>query len=365
MTQRPASRRPLRISFSILTISLLACAVSATAQTVRGRLTAREGGAPVAGALVALVDAEGREVRTAVSDRDGRYRIDAPGAGQYAVRVERVGRESVTSARFPLAQGEERDLPLALAAEAITLEAVRAEAGRRCTPRPGRQDGLALQRVWDEARKALRSTMHAAADSGGAAEFVTFERTYTPNERQLVDEKTERHRGRVGRPFASITVEELAEHGFVRALDGVMTFYGPDAEVLLSDLFLERHCFHLREGTGDEAGMIGLAFEPVRGRRRPDVTGVLWLDRRTAELRHLAFGYAGVHPADDAPAEGRVDFARTPAGAWIVRSWILRFPVADLRLTRDLPTNYRLAPAKALKEVGGEVTRMDADGGSK
>jgi len=302
------------------------------------------------------VDAAGREVRTSVSGADGRYRLTAPGAGSYALRVERVGHESVLTARFPLAAGEEREHPVVLPVRAITLEAVRAEAGRRCTPRPGaRRDGPELQRVWDEARKALSSAVRAAADSGAVYEFTTFERVYTPRGRQLVSDTTARHRGPVVRPFAAISAEELAEHGYVRARDGVLTFYGPDAEVLLSDVFLERHCFHLREGAGAEEGMIGLAFEPLRERRRPDVRGVLWLDRRTSELRHLAFDYAGIQPGGDAPADGRVEFARTPTGTWIVRKWLLRFPVANIVLAPGTPRNYRLAPADALKEVGGEV----------
>ncbi|HEU4454963.1 MAG TPA: carboxypeptidase-like regulatory domain-containing protein [Longimicrobium sp.] len=354
MTNRPASGRSIRISLAALAAALLACAAPAGAQTLHGRLTFQDSGRPVGGALVALVDAEGREVRSAISTQDGRYRLTAPAAGSYRLRVERVGHESVLAGPFPLAAGQEREHRLTLSIQTITLEAVRAEAGRRCTPRPGQQDGLALQRVWDEARKALSSTVRAAEESGSELEFVTFERVYTPL-RQLVSDTTARHRGLVSRPFSAISAEELAENGFVRARDGELTYYGPDAEVLLSDIFLERHCFHLRDGTGEQEGLIGLAFEPLRNRRRPDVQGVLWLDRRTSELRHLEFDFAGIHPSGGARADGRVDFARTPAGTWIVRKWVLRFPVANIRITEGMPANYRLTPARAFKEVGGEV----------
>lgn len=362
MHRRPTSRLRRRTSISVLTVlALLACAGSAAAQAVRGTLSTEEGGAPVAGALVALVDAQGEEVRSAISDAAGRFRMAAPGAGQYALRVERVGHGTVLTAPFALAAGEERDHPLSLSVQAITLEAVRAEAERRCAPRPGGQDGLALQRVWDEARKALRSTLAAQADTVAGFEFTTFEKTYTPRGRRLIGTETERHRGLPARAFSSVPIEELAEHGFVRSYGWRMIYHGLDAEVLLSDLFLERHCFHLREGEGDEAGMIGLAFEPVQDRRRPDVQGVLWLDRRTSELRHLVFDYVGVITSGGAPAGGRVDFARTAGGLWMVRRWLLHFPVADLHIARDLPRNYRLGPAKAFKEVGGEVT---SDGGN-
>lgn len=355
MMNRPTSGRSIRISLAAPIVALLACAAPAGAQTLHGRLTFQDGGRPVGGALVALVDGEGREVRTAVSSADGRYRLTAPTAGSYRLRVERVGHESVLAGPFPLAAGQEREHRLTLAVQTITLEAVRAEAGRRCTPRPGQQrDGLALQRVWDEARKALSSTVRAAEEGGSELEFVTFERVYTPT-RQLVSDTTARHRGLVSRPFSAISAEELAEHGFVRARDGELTYYGPDAEVLLSDIFLERHCFHLRDGTGADEGLIGLAFEPLRGRRRPDVQGVLWLDRRTSELRHLEFDFAGIHPSGGARADGRVDFARTPAGTWIVRKWLLRFPIANIRISEEMPASYRLTPARAYKEVGGEV----------
>jgi hypothetical protein len=58
-------RLPLRIS--LFALALLACAAPAAAQTLHGRLTSQDGGRPVGGALVALVDADGREVRTTVS----------------------------------------------------------------------------------------------------------------------------------------------------------------------------------------------------------------------------------------------------------------------------------------------------------
>ncbi|HEX8695206.1 MAG TPA: carboxypeptidase-like regulatory domain-containing protein [Longimicrobium sp.] len=353
---RPLRPSPLALAAALL-VAAFAIPAGLGAQTVRGALTGADNGRPVPGALVALVDAAGRAVATVVSDAEGRWRLAAPGAGTYALRVERIGHRTLLTERFALAAGQTRDHPLALPTDAITLEGIRAEARRRCTTRGERRDGLALQRVWDEARKALALTVATASDSLAGYEFTTFERTYSPRERRLVGETTATRRGLTSRPFHSLPVEELAENGFVQARDRGLVFYAPDADVLLSDRFLERHCFRLQEGSGETAGMIGLAFEPVRGRRRPDVRGVLWLDRRTSELRHLEFGYVGVHAAGGASADGRVDFVRTPSGAWIVRSWLLRFPVADLHLSTDLHTNYRLSSARVLKEVGGTVVR--------
>ena len=43
-------------------------------------------------------------------------------------------------------------------------------------------------------------------------------------------------------------------------------YWAPDAAVLLSDEFLDTHCFHVTRNERRAPGLIGLAFQPVRGR---------------------------------------------------------------------------------------------------
>ncbi|HEU4557569.1 MAG TPA: carboxypeptidase regulatory-like domain-containing protein, partial [Longimicrobium sp.] len=117
---------------------------------------------------------------------------------------------------------------------------------------------------------------------------------------------------------------------------------------------------------GNDRALIGLAFEPVRGRRVPDIRGTLWLDRRSAELRRVEYGYRGGPPESDDPrVGGTVEYGRVADGPWIVRRWNIRMPQTTLeqRLRNVSGTNQnarlvgrtemRLA---GLLEAGGEVT---------
>jgi hypothetical protein len=61
--------------------------------------------------------------------------------------------------------------------------------------------------------------------------------------------------------------------------------------VLLSDTFLADHCFKIEPARWSTRATLGLAFQPVPERKKPDIKGVLWMDGKTAELRTLEFNY--------------------------------------------------------------------------
>ncbi len=91
----------------------------------------------------------------------------------------------------------------------------------------------------------------------------------------------------------------------------------------------------------------------------PDITGVLWLDRATAELRYLEYRYtklAGWVPAT--AVGGRIDFQRLPNGAFVIHAWWIRAPIPELRRTPG-----REPRLFGFKERGGRVTAvLTADG---
>ena len=128
-------RRRLPLLLGILLVGILG-ARPATAQTaaIEGRVIqtsdgpGSEAGAPVEGAVVALMD--GEEPRaTALSDEDGRFTLGALDPGRYAVRIARIGygpyEDSVT-----LVAGETLRRDFALTPAAIVLGGVDVEAGR-------------------------------------------------------------------------------------------------------------------------------------------------------------------------------------------------------------------------------------------
>lgn len=93
-----------------LLMSLLVAA-PALAQGVRGTVTDRSTGKPVAGAAVTLLGEGVRPVR-ARTDAAGAYRLEASGPGQYRVRFEAPGYRLLISAPLDLRAGQTLELPV-------------------------------------------------------------------------------------------------------------------------------------------------------------------------------------------------------------------------------------------------------------
>jgi hypothetical protein len=316
--------RSIRIVVQLLI--LIACAPPLAAQAVQGRLVEEGNRAPVARALVSLIDGAGRAVATAQTRPDGGFTLTAPAPGTYRVRAERVGRAATVSDALALAAGQTHPLELAARGEAVMLEGIVAAAGERaCSVRPDREARVAA--VWEEARKALEGAEWSRKNEARLFTVRTFSRDLEPQTLTVRQERAQTARTRLPTPFRSVPAERLAEGGYVQRDGRDNLFFAPDAEVLLSDAFLDTHCFRL-EADPRGQGRVGLAFEPVRGRRLPDVRGVLWIDAATAELRHVDYAYTEIGPrAENVEWGGRIDFARLPDGAWYVRRWAIRMPV--------------------------------------
>ncbi len=103
---------------------------------------------------------------------------------------------------------------------------------------------------------------------------------------------------------------------------------------------------------------MGLAFEPFQATKRTDIQGTLWLDRETATLRFLEYGYVwDEYPNARGVARGRVDFEGLPDGAWIVRKWWIRMP--RLSLLQSLGQAGRSGVyVSGIRESGGQVDQI-------
>jgi hypothetical protein len=132
--------------------------------------------------------------------------------------------------------------------------------------------------------------------------------------------------------FRSPSGDSLSKMGYWHRVGYNSTvFYAPDAHALLSEAFVNDHCFDIIEGTGDRAGLIGLAFQPTQRRtlpnNPPDIRGTIWLDARSIELRLVEFSWTklpGSHAR--APVGGAVYFTRMGSGPWIIPRWSIRMP---------------------------------------
>ncbi|HEU4885749.1 MAG TPA: carboxypeptidase-like regulatory domain-containing protein [Longimicrobium sp.] len=367
------------MALRILTLLLLVCAVPARAQTVRGHVTERDTQHPIAGAFVILLDASGSRVGATLTGAEGEFEQRAPHAGAYRLRVERIGMQTVTSGTFEIGEGQTVPYEMRVDTRTVMLAPITAEANARCTVRPS--GGVPLEQVWNEARKAL--TLAAWTQEQGGVPFttMTYERTREVVGLRIGEEERKMSSGYDRKTFFSAPAEELAARGYVReGPNGDHLYFGVDAGTLLSDAFLDTHCFRIRDAPRDRpelAGLLGLEFEPVRGHPHPDIQGVLWLDRASSRLKHLEFQYTRHLQPWPVPLErfgGRVEFTPLENGAWIVERWWIRMPqfgrivparmMIGARVVRpdDLPqlAEHELASAAELmgftvREAGGEV----------
>lgn len=309
---------------TLLVSALVALSLtSASAQTVRGTVIDSLTGAPVRDALIILVDDAGAPRARALSLDEGAYAILAPAPGRYAIRTKRIGYRAVESAPFDIANGEVKVHDVLAPIVRVILPPVTVHAQRQCLVRPG--DGVPAFQLWEEVRTALYQT--ALAERGDlfqttarrwARELDTLARFVRSDSSWMLS-------GMAQRPFASVPAEHLDRVGFIEQKGpDAWYFYAPDADVLLSEVFLRGHCFRIVEGRD---GLMGLAFEPAQKRKVADIKGVLWVDSATAALRHLDFGYTKLPwGVPMSRVGGRVEFEQLASGVWIVRRWYVRAP---------------------------------------
>ncbi len=331
------------------------------AQTVQGQLTDVSTGAPVEGALILLLNEAGQEAGGYLTNPAGRFIITALEPGMYTLRAERIGYETITSDPFPLDRAQRFGIRLETAQTAIELEEIRVEGDQQCVVRPG--EGLQLATVWEEARKALTVQEWTEREGSYRFQVTRYERELDALARVVQSETRQVLTGVTGVPIRSLPADDLMAQGFVRPSgDGGYEYFGPDASVLLSDQFLDTHCFRLTVDPyrQDE---VGLAFEPVRSGGIPDITGTLWLDAETARLRVLEYTYTWTPWVEVlGVAKGLVEFENLPSGAWVIRKWWIQMPLVARDMSMALMQRTGGIRLTGIKEVGGGITRFTSLG---
>ena len=366
-----SSARRRAIARAHVAIATVVFAPVAVAQVVRGTVVDQTSGRPVPGVVVVLFDSAGRRLTGVLAGDDGRYAIRATGAGRYGVRAERIGFRAGAATSVTLSDGQTIELKLITHPVPVVLGEVRVAAKTPCVARA--TDGREVSAVWEEARKALYATELSQRQELFSARISRFVRTLDAHTGRVTGYETKETSGVTRNPIVSQPAADLSAHGYVRQAGRDLIYYGPDAAVLLSDEFLRDHCFRLRAGEGRRSELVGLEFEPIRGRDKPDIAGTLWIDRRSAELRDLEFMYRNVTTlqrtgqSDD--FGGQVAFHRMPSGAWIVERWMIRMPVLADRgpfaeSAEALPGSPRAdrVQLSAIREEGGEVLETTARG---
>jgi hypothetical protein len=337
------------------------------AQTLAGRVS--RGNNPVTGALVLLLDTNGRTISQTASREGGMYSVAAPTPGSYRVQVLQIGWRPTAAGPFALRAGVTTTANIDVTGQRIPLDAIVITDRSDCRVHP---DSAAVAFIlWDEARKALLSATMTRMEPLTMSVSRT-EQNFDRDETHLLWDSTKVQTGQSLNPFRSLSPEALARQGYATAdADSNKTYWAPDAAVLLSESFLSSHCIRPElpaTPTADSAKLIGVAFTPVAKRRGVvDVDGVVWLDRSTAELRGIDYHYVNTTSViERARPGGHVELLRIPGGRWIVDRWWIRVPSTITTVRRGdapvVPGTVRVdTPVEALSSIrktSGQVSEI-------
>lgn len=296
------------------------------AQGIQIRVVDSATTAALSGALVALVDERGAVTVEGLASENG-YRTFFVAAGRYRVRVRRVGFRPYVSGPLELAPA--RVVTVAVQSQPVVLSTIVISARSSCRSL-GSRTSQALATVWGEATKALEASQLTLADLQGIGRVWTYVKTIGSSNIPVKSDTTY-FTVRDARPFGALDPDTLAREGYVIGdITAGWSYFGPDETVLLSPSFARTHCFRLLRER-DQPGLIGVSFEPVRGRRIADIAGVVWLDQRTNELRRIIFRYVNAGVISRYGGGGETHFRRLPSGAWLISSWHLRVPTLAMQ----------------------------------
>lgn len=323
------------------------------AQTLRVRVLEAGTNQIIPGALVTIATDKGLVLRRALTDDRGRLSFDLGSGGQYRLIVARIGHKSLTLDGIRVDAGTVVDLDAPMPEAPIMLPdlVVEVESSKQCGP--DGQGRAASGALWSEISKALW-TFELGDARPPNLESSTYQKRLN-RAGEVVHATATDWRPAERRPFASPPPDRLLRDGFVTTSALGREYHGPDAALLLSEAFARHYCFSVRPSP--DSALIGLAFRPAGRPANVGVVGTLWVERRSAALRSLDFGYTNVTglPRQDAVG-GQLIFAQL-AGEWIISSWRIVAPFLISIPGKDYRTGHRITrdSVAGYVERGGEA----------
>jgi len=348
----------------VITALSLASAGRLAAQVVHGTVSLPDSTTPLPGVIVTATDARGATAARALSGARGEFTLRMAATGQYSLKVLRIGFRPTQGPLLSVGTDAIDGVHIVFAADPVSLAAINVRD--RSTCRVNADTGLLVTRVWEEARKAMLTTQLSTSEAPLFAEWIEYDRTLDSTARLVREQHVHTARNPTTHAFRSRPPEVLDSTGYVVADSGGITYYAPDATVLLSESFAAGHCFRFESSRDREPGLVGIAFQPSRERREiREIEGTLWLDKASAELRRLDFRYTNLPDVTRAAgAGGIVEFLRLADGNWIISRWSARMPrlgapsrTSDNGLRRVIMTSTN-AIVRSIQVTGGEVVRV-------
>jgi len=315
-----------RLSGTALALALVSAPVAA--QSLQGDVTDSITRRPVAGGLVVLLGGHDSIIASATTSERGAFALPVVKPGEYRIRILRIGSRAWLSPSIALLPGQAMSRHFIVASAPVMLAEIVVVGTSTCKSDLNADANVAT--LWEEARKALNLAEGTARGPRFDYRMHVTTRKLDPTG-QMATEQTLGRLGTGAWPIKSAPVQSLADHGYVQPADSIRgpRYYGPDAEVFFSDQFRGSHCFRIVAPPKRKPELIGVGFEPEKTRTLPDITGVMWIDRQSAELREIEFGYTGLWRwVPPGSAGGALEFVRLASGAWIISGWRVTAPVA-------------------------------------
>lgn len=310
----------------VLTIATFATLVPTLvgAQSIGGVVSDPSGSSP-AGVVVQLLDSNSTIAARALTNAAGEFRMTAPFAGTFRLRTLRIGFKPTVSDAFVAGPGVDVTRRIALTGILVALDTVRVSSRTVCKS-VGDSTTMAYL-AWEQARAAFTAAQLTAAARAVFTRTVAYQQVVEPEGTHVRHQTITSSSGVMKQPWLTVSPDSLHRAGYiVRDRDDATVYYAPALDVLLSPMFVEDHCFHLTTGPKG----VGIAFEPSPDRKRvAEIRGTVWLDRATARLKELEFGYVNASIEDEAKARGDLRFQRLGDGRWAISEWSIRMPVVQ------------------------------------
>jgi hypothetical protein len=326
----------MRRFISPLSLLALAMPLGLAAQSVRGIVT-DAAGTPVPGVLVQLVAGDTGVVARALTDARGRYLLAGAPAATYRVRTLRIGFRPEFTAPVTLEIGRELAQEIRLNALPSRLDTVRVGGRNACGRAATGPAAVAVATIWEQVRAAVNATELSGAQRGVVTTSLDFERRLDEFGWRVLQQQTSVRTDGPAQPWAAPAPRSLHDLGYITVGADSTSYRAPGLDMLASTLFIDDHCFRLANGRDKET--IGVAFEPTDERRNlPGIRGTVFVDRKTSELRGMAFRYVHREVPDLADgARGSMEFARFANGTWAISRWEIRMPLREIRIGQSGP----------------------------
>lgn len=345
-------------------LAITGAGTSLGAQELRGTVSLEDAVGGVPGVIVEANDPRtGESVARTLTDARGYFILRLPAPGTVSVRGLRIGQRPSEFGTFSLAADEIRTERFSLTGAAIVLDRINIVGRSVCGV--SRDTGLVVATLLDEARKVLRSTQLTSTEGRLNAEWALTSQLTSLRGDPITAVAAKSFRASTDRPFVSLPPDSLAVVGYLEVENNEYTYFAPDADVLLSERFVDEHCFQPEPWRRDARDWIGMGFRPARNTRGVvGIQGTLWFDRRSAELRLLEYRYVNLpREVSGTPAGGDVEFLRLPGGSWLVHRWQIRMPRPTETEEAMRPTSLivgarRVTRINSMEVAGGEVREI-------